>query len=141
MRYLINILLALLVGQLSQMALAETSYPMMCKGGTGMSALVEHYTGSGVLGVMVTIDFKKGDDAASPGKGECVWVDRGMRESEPDKLFYYEYGYQPLTIKPGTVRIENGPISYLLRAVKNNRNYYVHAYRSGNRFMITRLGP
>lgn len=122
---------------------AETSYPMVCKGGAGMYGTAQSYTSDGHQGQMITITFKRGAVPRNPGAGECVWLDRPISLNEPIKLFYsvaapsgQDYFITHLNIVPGA-----GPLKYLLDSIRGQRVFYVHAYRSGSLFVVTRLGP
>jgi|GEM_PF-5274686 len=65
----------------------KPSYPLVCRGGGIISSTltVTRATDTG------RFQFKKGARSAESGlaPGECSWLDRGMRDGEPDALFQY----------------------------------------------------
>lgn len=124
-------------------ARGETSYPLICRGGPGMNAEVWHYTSNGAPGVYTNISFRRGQTASNPGPGECVWIDRGFRASEPASLFYNVLSNQSqiFTVLPGGVTFGMGPLRYLLNAVNRQTRFYVHGYSRSGSISVTRLGP
>lgn len=104
-------------------AQAQTSYPLVCRGGGGMSATL---TAAG----SIRLHFQPGTAAASatpPGAGACTWLDRGFRSGEPAVL--------RLEGDPGGVR-------YLIDGMLGGGSFYAHAYTDGAGAMrVTRIGP
>lgn len=81
---------ALLLGDSARIATAQTSYPLICRGGPSMRFLahegnVQHTYN--ILGLFFTAGTRpagpRGRDLAP---GQCSWVDRGFRPGEPDIL-------------------------------------------------------
>lgn len=61
------------------------SYPLVCRGSVDLQPTVGEIAGSPSS---ANLRFKKGTRPASAGlaPGECSWLDRGLGESEPDRL-------------------------------------------------------
>ena len=123
-------------------AYSDTSYPLICRGGPGMSAS-EGYSLNELAVEQIFVSFRKGLVARTPGPGECVWLDRGFRESEPSQLWYSapDNLTQTYAITSRGITASQGPLTYLIRAVALSQTFYVHAYRWNNYFVVTRLGP
>lgn len=67
--------------------LAE-SYPIMCRGGGGMTARMGSSGGASLM-----IEFghaPQGYLAQKPGKGQCAWSDRAMNDKEPGVLLLHD---------------------------------------------------
>jgi len=64
---------------------ADPSYPLICRGGPGMRVMVNHDVPDGIhTGTThMTVFFRPAAAPASPGPGECVWMDRTFRAGEP----------------------------------------------------------
>jgi hypothetical protein len=62
----------------------EGTFPLQCRGGA-MRAIGFQQSGQSSR---LTVGFRKGSKPASQGlnPGECSWMDRGMRDSEPDSI-------------------------------------------------------
>ena len=123
-------------------AYSETSYPLICRGGPGMTASAG-YSINDLAVEQILVSFRKGLVARTPGPGECVWLDRGFRESEPSQLWYsaHDNSNQTYAITSRGITASQGPLTYLIRAVALSQTFYVHAYRYSNTFVVTRLGP
>lgn len=102
---------------------AQTSYPLMCRGGGGMSANV---TAAGTI----RLQFQPGAAAASatpPGPGVCTWLDRGFRPGEPAVL--------ALDGDPSGLR-------YLVDGMLGGGTFYAHVYNDrAGAMRVTRIGP
>lgn len=72
---------ALLCGESAARGTAE-SYPLVCRGGGGSVAGIAPER-------QLVFKFARGTKPAGEGlaPGECSWLDRGMREGEPDSLY------------------------------------------------------
>lgn len=103
-------------------AVAQQSYPLVCRGGGGMNA--------SVTAGAVRVNFTPGTAAASstpPAPGQCTWLDRGFRPGEPANL--------RLSGNMAGVR-------YLIDGVLGGGSFYAHVYNNGSGAMIvTRVGP
>ena len=79
--------LATAAGALPRSAAAQTSYPIVCRGGPAMRLEVEVKAGSPGS---VRLHFARGGRAAVLGvdPGTCAWQDRGMRAAEPAVLCF-----------------------------------------------------
>lgn len=102
---------------------AQTSYPLICKGGGNMIAQVR-------ATAQVRVQFAAGADAASnapPSPGQCSWLDRGFRSGEPAVL---------------TVAGDPAHALYIVESVMRGDTFYAHVYNDGKGSMvITRVGP
>jgi hypothetical protein len=123
-------------------AYSETSYPLICRGGLGMTASAG-YSLNDLAVEQIFLSFRKGLVARTPGPGECVWLDRGFRGSEPSQLWYSapDNLTQTYAITSSGITASQGPLTYLIRAVALSQTFYVHAYRWNNYLVVTRLGP
>lgn len=122
MRIAFSVLLSL---ALAAPALAQqTSYPLVCRSGSQMSASVQ---GNGA----VNLGFRAGGQAASagaPAAGECRWLDRGFRQGEPTRMILPSGNAQNAL--------------YLVGALVRGETFYVHVFNDGSGNMrITRVGP
>lgn len=61
-------------------AIAVTSYPMTCRGGSGLHIYVQ--------GNDVNVSFRPGRGATTDGlkQGQCTWSDRALGSEEPKKI-------------------------------------------------------
>jgi len=124
------------------------SYTLVCQGGGKMYAA--YLRGMGYV-INLAINFKKSPFAASqhpPGPGQCAWIDRPLRQDEPDELVFIsdnQYISQidifPLG-KYRNIRIKGDDLKYLLYAVVYGRKFYVRCYNNGKgKLIITHVGP
>lgn len=118
------------------------AYPMMCKGGGNMFYAVRTMPGREPT-AHITIWFAKGAHGASerpPQKGECTWLDRGMRNGEPHELITTIRGTSavPVLNASGKVtRWEFGPsagpatdeLKRLLASIQNGGSFQFEAYQ------------
>lgn len=107
---------------LSAPAVADTSYPMVCRGGGGMSAQL--YAGGTTY--LYFAPASQGASVAPPGHGQCTWLDRALRSSEP------------------TVLLSNDPAGarYLVENMIGGGTFYVHVYNNrAGQMQVTRIGP
>lgn len=142
-RLVLSIFVTSILIVIATSAYGETSYPLICRGGPGMTATAG-YSPNDLLLEQIYISFRKGLVARTPGPGECVWLDRGFRESEPSQLWYKANdpnATQTYAITSSGITAAQGPLTYLIRAVSRSQTFYVHAYRWGTTFVVTRLGP
>jgi hypothetical protein len=143
---------------------AETSYPMVCRGGGAMRAvdsdarsargsMVENIPGARVLNVY----FQRaaaGSGSRPPAAGQCAWLDRGIREDEPNVLTLRfrgsELGVYQFVHRQSSITVElaeglQGDFAYLARAIRRGDLFYLQAYQYRGRgqrvFIITRTGP
>ena len=103
----------------------------------------------------VFVEAKGGTRPASPGAGECVWVDRGMRRGEVDhygKITLWFPNYLIGTGMIDRVEVKHGKIKKvyfssqnakeLFEAVYYGRTFYIRARRmNGSAFEVTKIGP
>lgn len=142
-RLVLSIFVTSLLTVIATTAYGETSYPLICRGGPGMTASAG-YSINDLAVEQIFISFRKGLVARTPGPGECVWLDRGFRVSEPSQLWYSAKdtnATQTYAITSSGITASQGPLTYLIRAVASSQTFYVHAYRYGNMFVVSRLGP
>src|SRR4051812_45331799 len=86
--YAFSFTLASLLG-LSQSALAATTYPLICRGGTN---IVLSSTTNGPYGELALYTYFAASTARASDSmpaGTCAWLDRGMRSNEPSTLAQY----------------------------------------------------
>jgi hypothetical protein len=67
---------------LAASALAQESFPMVCRGGDGMRADI---LGDGAMRVFF-VPAAQGANSAPPGPGQCTFLDRALRPGEPHVL-------------------------------------------------------
>lgn len=110
---------------LAPAAQAQTAYPLVCRGGEGMSAVV---LPSGQVRIRF-IPGTRGAGTAQPGPGSCTWLDRGFRAEEPASLLLVRGNL------PGT--------RYLLDGMLGGATFYVHGYNdaANHAMRVTRVGP
>ncbi len=135
---------------------AERSYPMVCRGGGAMQARhVKKTMGTGLNIPGLVIRFAKSRSAGTsrpPGPGECAWMDRPIREDEPDKLQLVTTQAYDVVIQNGRIGLElseevdrRSGFGYLVSAIQRGDLFYLHCYqkrgRGPNFFAITRTGP
>ncbi|HZM90195.1 MAG TPA: NHL repeat-containing protein [Blastocatellia bacterium] len=106
----------------------KPSYPMVCRGGGSISSTltVNRVTDT------AQFEFKKGSRSAESGlaPGECSWLDRGMRDGEPDVLIQYP-DRPPKKIDAGWIKELQVPGGYWMFSVFND----------GNRLVVTDSKP
>jgi hypothetical protein len=154
MKHLTSVAFAVAIGVgLGSASSAEpTSYPLICKGGPDMRVFIEHIYPPRPR-VELTVSFRWSSRAASrtpPAAGECAWLDRGGRASEPPRFRVEFREFIAITINGrGEVvdlrRIGAGgrddPGITLINDIMAGRIFYLHAYAEGGRLKVTRLGP
>jgi hypothetical protein len=101
-------------------------------------------------GVDLWIHFEKATTGATqrqPGPGECAWIDRALRDSEPAKLLFRsdEQYISRLDIM-GTSRFKiegvvGRDLRYLLDALTTGTVFYVRCRNTVGELTITRVGP
>ncbi len=117
------------------------SYVMICRGGGDMYAIFDNISG------LVELHAAGGTRAASPGPGECVWVDRGMPLRISSSLFGISNSnlVRGINVKQGKIAkalFTNSKVQQLFDAVYYGRTFYVHARRKGiGNFEVTKIGP
>jgi len=132
--------------EVTVMPLVDT-YTMVCKSGTGMSAVFKNrsYNGriDGRVYLSVVGNFKKGTVAGNPRSGECTWMDRGMRQGEPRKFLFETNNWrQKFRIIDGKLSIDKGPISYLAKRMRQKRKFKIQVYNVKDRyFRVVALNP
>ena len=130
----------------------KKSYPIVCRGGGGMHAVIGVYRKGKSR---IIFDYKKASHGAShkkPGPGECAFLDRPISNNEP-RLLHYFYKRHAL-VNTVTVRHKNFSVSYnknrpeqkILDALHSGGLFYMHIRQrkgvGGARyFQVTRLGP
>jgi hypothetical protein len=102
-------------------ALAQESFPMVCRGGGGMRADI---LANGTMRVFFT-SAAQGANTAPPGPGQCTFLDRALRPGEPTVL---------LTTF-GAARI-------LVDTMVSGGAFDVHVFNNNQGAMqVTRVGP
>lgn len=138
---------------------AQTSYPIVCRGGPAMRLEVEVKPGTASR---VLLRFTRASRAAITGvdAGTCAWQDRGMRTSEPAVLCFAgadyvgfqvtgtrELPYLRLRTLAGATPIifwEGGerPDGVAVRIGAGEAQYYRARYHAaGGCLLVTRAGP
>jgi len=66
---------------------AQTSYPLICRGGAGLRLAPEVRAGGATV---LRLKFTRGRQGAVAGvePGTCAWQDRGVRDAEPAALCF-----------------------------------------------------
>jgi len=104
-------------------AVAQKSYPVVCKAGGGMIAEVR-------AGNTVRVRFDPGRQGAGstpPSQGECAWLDRGFRSGEPNVLLVQGNGRHA---------------DYIIDAVRKGETFYAHIHNNRRGAMVVeRIGP
>lgn len=142
---------------LSAQAAEPKSYPLLCKGGSGMK--IEQRSQDSLD---LRIIFKKGTKAATAGlaQGTCAWSDRGMDPNEPSVMHLNVGNIRMTTVytpKPGgfsaSVAVSGRGLAtrptaglrQIINAVKSGRQFQVYAYqkrvRRRNVLYVTKYGP
>lgn len=105
-------------------AAAQQSYPLTCRGGGKMGAIIRTPS-------VMDVVFLAGQGAAgsgAPRAGECRWLDRAFASGEPNKL--------------AISGADAGNMMYVLDALVRGGTFQVHVYNDGNGAMrVTRFGP
>ena len=124
-----------------------TSFTLVCRGGGNMRAV---YGPRRSGGSDLWIYFERASTGATqrqPGAGQCAWVDRALRETEPAKLqFTGEDQYISRLDITGTskfkiVGVVGKDLEYLLEAVTSGDLFYVRCRNTRQELTITRVGP
>ena len=129
------------------------SYQLNCRGGPGMRIVTNHDVPSAghVGAIAMTIYFTAAPVAATPGPGQCTWVDRTFRPGEPQALWVrsenIEFAFQ-INGNGRVVRDSTGPRvnaegmsaesanwDRVVQAVLNGQPFSVMAYNVDNRVM------
>ena len=140
-------------------ASADPSYPLICRGGPSMRIMVNHDLPDGVHtgATAMTVFFRAGAAAASPGPGECVWMDRTFRPGEPENFWIkgdVEFAFQV----QGDARLARDTTGWrlnpegsgaaahdwaaIVNGVLNGSTFTVQVYNAGGRTMaVTAVGP
>ena len=133
------------------------TYPLVCKGGPEMT--VELWSDADHAASVLWVDYRwarQGAGQAPPAAGECTWLDRAGRSSEPTR-FNMRFttginlrvnGRGQITAAfgsaGGTPRegIADGPAgARILQDILAGRTFYFHGYAQGSTLLVTRLGP
>jgi hypothetical protein len=128
--------------------LAQTSYPMVCRGGGNMRA---NYTASVTQGKL-DITFTKSTSSSTkrqPNSGECAWLDRPISQTEPNHMVFRVVGksQEPFTefeVTPTKINIKrlHKDFLYLINAIQQGSIFYVHCRSKEFGYLeITRVGP
>jgi hypothetical protein len=128
---------------------AQTSYPMVCRGGGSMVIFYDGLRSPPT----VTVAFESATHAAgttSPGPGQCAWLDRPLNSQEPRRLLFTESlgGIQVIwSLDRGSadrlaqVRHGGAQTSAIVNALDGDL-FYLHAYNDRNAHLrVTRFGP
>lgn len=133
------------------------TYPLVCKGGPGM--MVEIWPYSDHAATVLWVDYRwarQGAGQAPPAAGECTWLDRAGRTSEPTRFkMKFTTGVQVKLNGRGQItRVSGGghirPLegiadgaagARILQDIIAGRVFYFHGYSQGSTLMVTRLGP
>lgn len=161
--------LVALIG-ITLISLAETvvadkpSYPVACRGGGQMYVEFRPLVrpnprsrgrpveGLRMYGTVVDIPLRRANYGANqrpPMPGECAWLDRPIRASEPQKLYILVEDAWITGVEiqgPRGVRIkgvwpQESPLNYLLTSIQRGEVFYVHGYADGEIIRVTRVGP
>ena len=70
-------------------AVAQTSYPLVCRGGTGLRLVPKLELRPGGA-IQALLQFNRGTHSAVTGvdPGTCAWQDRGINSAEPTSLCF-----------------------------------------------------
>lgn len=137
---------------------AETSYPIVCKGGGDIKLRFDVVGGKWGL----DIGFKRSAYAGNSGKlvaGECAWIDRAMLSTEPavlhvDSASKWSVADVSLSVKdrkwnsvglmasPANTAIASKVTQLFQDAAVADKAFYVHAYANGDiSLWVTKIGP
>jgi hypothetical protein len=139
-------------------ASAAPSYPLICKGGPSMRIMVNHDVPDGVHtgATHMTVFFHAAATAASPGAGECVWMDRTFRSGEPENFQItgdVEFAFQvrgngKIATDTTGWRLNpegsGGPAhdwKTIVDGVLNGGTFTVQVYNAGSAMIVTGVGP
>jgi hypothetical protein len=148
-------------------AQAQTSYPLLCRGGPAMRIMTAHdVDGRGIPGATAMyIYFNAGAGAGSlvpPGPGQCTWMDRTLNPDEPKVMWVkspnIEFAFQVMgngqVVSDATgprLNVEGSAWSgeardwdSVVRGVMTGQLFTVQVYNSGGAspvMVITRFGP
>jgi hypothetical protein len=125
----------------------EGTFPLRCRGGA-MRAI--GFQQSGKTYSRLTVAFRKGSKPASKGlnPGECPWMDRSMRDSEPDSICHdvtdvflsTTYNHDSRHTPPDlqllrSARSKSAP--YLESIQEPNFNFTLHVKSEGRCLMVS----
>lgn len=153
------VMAALGAAMMAPVAMAEPpSYPLICRGGPGMRIATAHDVPDGVRtgDNAMTVYFRAARNAANPGPGECVWMDRTFRPGEPEAFWIkgpVEFSFQ--VWGDGRVNRDgsgwrlspegSGPQARnwktIVDGVLNGGVFTVQVYNAGSVMAVTRVGP
>jgi hypothetical protein len=102
-------------------AIAQESFPMVCRGGGGMRAEIQ---ANGTMRMFFT-PAAQAANIAPPGPGQCIWLDRSFRPGEPAVLL----------TNFGAARV-------LVDSMVSGGPFNVHVFNNNQGAMqVTRVGP
>lgn len=141
MRYFSKLFLSLIL-LASSTAYAMAEYPMQCTGGGEMFA--NYYPEANYIEVHF-MKAPQGANAATPGPGECAWMDRPINDAEP---FWFRFDLPSsehidrIILGPGTggvmdvqipVTVDSRPVGVVMEVQGNALSTLINAMISGGR--------
>jgi hypothetical protein len=128
---------------------AQTSYPMVCKGGGEMKAQFSHAKKGSFRAFSLAITFRKSPRVASGPDlqpGHCSWVDRPISGEEPNRLAYspgtgtdFTFSFEKESWS--LVATESEGLKQILNAVRRGTIFHVRCHRKQSWFEVDRVGP
>ncbi|NBO32547.1 MAG: hypothetical protein EBV05_13475 [Cyanobacteria bacterium WB6_1B_304] len=134
------------------------SYPLICRGGSGMRIATAHDVPDGIRtgNNSMTVYFRAGRIAANPRPGECVWRDRAFRPGEPENFWIkgpVEFSFQVYgdgrvardgsgwRLTPEGSGSQAQDWKQIVDGVMNGQVFTVQVYNeSGRTMVVTRVG-
>lgn len=128
---------------------AQTSYPMVCKGGGEMKAKFSHAKKGSFRAFSLAITFRKSPRVASGPElapGHCSWVDRPISREEPNSLAYApgtgtDFTFSFAKDRWSLVATESEELEQILNAVRRGTVFHVRCHRKQSWFQVDRVGP
>lgn len=123
---------------------APASFVLSCRGGGAMTFDVR------TIGEKVRLEVKfakatTSATAATPGAGQCAWLDRPLNGAEPILLHLSQKGEVQVACNAnGQCGVGKVPVDIraIIDTIRNGGTFLVHVYNNGSGYLeITKVGP
>jgi len=141
------LLVSFLIGN-SAVALAQQSYPIVCRGGGNLYFSYTPFSNF-AQGPQIWITFQKGmqpvganwENSYALQPGQCSWLDRTVASNEPNKIIVKNIRNFAVSWSQGRVSGISSELYYVNNLQDPNRyqSFDVYNDRTGN-FIVTRIG-
>ena len=141
----LRIVFALIGMLLSEVAISQQSYPIVCRGGGSMHF---NYTPFSNLSPepQIWISFRRGEQKAGDNwgalkPGECSWVDRTINQNEPDQIALLNIRDFSIQWQQGQVTGISSSLPYINALQDSNLYQTFNVYHNqGGVFIVSSIG-